>query len=73
MSYLFFIARERDHFARERDLFARECDLFAFPRHNITHVLSGAPCIYNTQYIVRRTLCNHFQTPEMLSNVTRHY
>ena len=48
-------ARERDHFARERDLFARECDLFAFPRHNRTHVLSGAPCIHKTQYTVHRT------------------
>ena len=48
MSYLFSIARERDHFARERDL-------FAFPRHNITHVLSGAPCIHKTQYTVHST------------------
>ena len=29
--------------------------------------------IHKTQYIVRRTLCNHFQTPEILSNVRRHY
>ena len=55
MSYLFSIARERDHFARERDLFARERDLFAFPRHNITYVLSGAPCIHKTQYTVHST------------------
>ena len=29
--------------------------------------------IHKTQYIVRKTLCNHFQTPEILSNVRRHY